>query len=349
MSLIKKLQKNTTIAQSALLKESKVWLPKQLITTDIPAINLALSGKFDGGMGPGILQIAGKSKRFKSKYALLLCDSFLKKFPDGAILFYDSEFGTPESYFDEMNVDNILHSPVQNIEALTIDIVQQFAEINKDGKDEDHLLVLLDSLGNVPSINELTNALEGKGVQDMTRAKAIKSLFRMIGPQIPVKNIYMVVINHTYDTIEKFSKEITGGGTGAEYNSNGIWIITAVQNKEEVEVSTGVTDDKGKEKVKKKTELVGFDFKIRIEKSRFLKQGTIIPITVSYEEGIDKWSGLLDLGIESGYITRPTLQTYALSSNPEDTYKKSEINDEFYNRLLKDTDFPLWIEKEYTL
>src|ERR1700735_481094 len=100
MSLKSKLLKKTTIEETASLEMSKVYEPKDIITTGIPALNVALSGDLFGGMGPGVLQIAGKSKMFKSKFALLIAECFQKKFPEGVVLIYDSEFGMPESYFN---------------------------------------------------------------------------------------------------------------------------------------------------------------------------------------------------------------------------------------------------------
>jgi hypothetical protein len=330
LKLLERLQKNSTIAETALLEHSILWEKKDIIVTRIPMLNVALSGSFDGGMGPGLLQIAGASKRFKSKFALEIADSFLKQFPDGVVLFYDTEFGTPQAYFGDMNKGNILHSPVANLEVMTHDLVKQFDGIERT----DRVLVIIDSLGNAPSIKEAADALAGKGTTDMTRAKAIKSMFRIIGPSIGLKNIYMIVINHTYKTLELYAKEVVGGGTGTEYNSNGIWIIGAEKN----------TEGEGKAR-----ELLGFNFKIKVEKSRFVKQDKVIPITVSFDSGIHKWSGMLDLAVDLGYVVRPTAQKYSLAHKPEISAKLIDLDDSFYQSLMNDTDFPLAVQKEFTL
>jgi hypothetical protein len=49
-------------------------------------------------------------------------------------------------------------------------------------------------------------------VADMTRAKQIKSLFRMVTPHLTMKDIPMIVVNHTYKTMEMFAKDVVGGG-----------------------------------------------------------------------------------------------------------------------------------------
>ena len=75
----------------------------------------------------------------------------------------------------------------------------------------DHIIVLVDSVGNLASKKEVEDALEGKSVADMTRAKQMKSLFRMITPHLTIKDIPMVVVNHTYKEIGLFPKDIVSG------------------------------------------------------------------------------------------------------------------------------------------
>jgi hypothetical protein len=97
MSLKEKLIKNSTIAFTATLEDSKIFTKKDVIPTTVPMINVALSGSVDGGLVPGITMLAGPSKHFKTGFALLMASAFLKKYSDGVILFYDSEFVTPQS------------------------------------------------------------------------------------------------------------------------------------------------------------------------------------------------------------------------------------------------------------
>ena len=93
--LIDKLKKNSTIKDTSVLSESKFFNAKDMIQTSVPMINVALSGKLDGGLIPGLTVFAGPSKHFKTAFALLLAKSFLEKYSDGIVLFYDSEFGSP--------------------------------------------------------------------------------------------------------------------------------------------------------------------------------------------------------------------------------------------------------------
>src|SRR5210317_1739561 len=104
MSIKDRLIKNSTIDLTSTLEDSKIFLKKDMIPTSVPMINVALSGSVDGGMTPGLTMLAGPSKHFKTGFALLLASSFIKKYPEGVVLFYDSEFGTPQGYFQTFGI-----------------------------------------------------------------------------------------------------------------------------------------------------------------------------------------------------------------------------------------------------
>jgi RecA/RadA recombinase len=210
MSLLEKIKKNSTIKDSAILSKSKFFTDKDMITTEVPMMNVALSGKLDGGLAPGLTMFAGPSKHFKTAFALLLAKSYMEKYPEAVMLFYDSEFGTPIKYFEtfEIDMDRVLHTPLTDIEQLKFDIMQQLADVNRGDK----LIIVLDSIGNLASKKEVEDALEGKSVADMSRAKQVKSLFRMVTPHLNLKDMPMIVVNHTYKEIGLFPKDIVGGG-----------------------------------------------------------------------------------------------------------------------------------------
>ncbi|NBQ48593.1 MAG: recombinase RecA, partial [Sphingobacteriia bacterium] len=95
-NLLNKLQKNSTIKDTEILSKSKFFNAKDLIQTQVPMINVALSGRLDGGLAPGLTVFAGPSKHFKTAFALMLAKSYMEKYEDAIVLFYDSEFGSPQ-------------------------------------------------------------------------------------------------------------------------------------------------------------------------------------------------------------------------------------------------------------
>lgn len=334
MSILDKIKKNTTIKESAILSQSKFFTKKDMIPTSIPAINIALSGRLDGGLTPGLTMWAGPSKHFKTAFSLLMARSYLDKYPDAALLFYDSEFGTPQSYFDSFGIDTerVLHTPITDLEQLKFDVMQQINSLDRG----DRVMIVIDSIGNLASKKEVEDALEQKSVADMSRAKQIKSLFRMVTPHLTIKDIPMVVVNHTYMEQGMFPKAIVSGGTGPYYSADNIFIL-------------------GRQQEKDGTEIVGYNFIINVEKSRYVKEKSKIPVTVSFDGGISKWSGLLDIALESGHVIKPSNGWYSKVNKEtgEIEDKKYRIKDtntrEFWLSIVTSKSFNDYVEKRYAI
>jgi RecA/RadA recombinase len=335
MSLKDKLIKNSTIDMTSTLTDSKIYTKKDVITTPVPMINVALSGTVDGGITPGLTMLAGPSKHFKTGFALLMASAFLKKYKEGVVLFYDSEFGTPQSYFNAFGIpfDSVVHTPITDIEELKFDIMQQINTLDR----KDQVMIVIDSIGNLASKKEVDDALDGKSVADMSRAKQLKSLFRMVTPHLTLKDIPMIVINHTYKEIGLYPKDIVGGGTGSYYGSDNIWILGRQQDK----------DDK---------EIKGYHFVINVEKSRYVREKSKIPITISYDGGINRWSGLLDVAIDGGYIVKPKAGWYATVNQQTGEVNTPSMragdivdNKEFWVKMFQETDLADHIEKKYKM
>lgn len=331
---LEKLKKNCRIAEADILADTKFFKPKDPVPTPVPMINVALSGSVDGGIVPGLLVLAGDSKTFKTTQALLQASTYMKKYPDAVLMFYDSEFGSPQAYFTSFGIDlnRVLHIPVKNIEELKFDIVHQLETIDK----KDRVFIILDSFGNIASKKEVDDAINENSAADMSRAKALKGLWRMITPYLTLKNIPMIAIGHTYDEQKLYGKQILSGGKGAYYGANAIWFISRSQEKDG-------------------TELIGYNFNIKIEKSRFVREASKIPLNVRFEGGISKWSGLLDVAIELGYVLKPKVGWYM----GYDPVNKKELtgnlraaqtsNKEFWENIFTNSNFADAIKQRYTL
>ena len=334
MSIMDKLKKNSRIKATSILADSKFFTEKDMITTPVPMINVALSGKIDGGLAPGLTVLAGPSKHFKTSFALLMASAYLAKYEDAVLLFYDSEFGSPQSYFRTFGIDleRVLHTPVVNIEELKFDIVNQLENIDKNDK----VIIIIDSIGNIASKKELEDAMNEKSVADMSRAKQLKSLFRMTTPYLTMKDIPCLAINHTYKEQGLFPKDIVSGGTGVYYSADNIWII-------------------GRQQDKVGTEIKGYHFVINVEKSRFVKEKSKIPISVSWEGGVQRWSGLLDVALDSGYVAKPSNGWYCRVDRDTGELVEPRVRErdtlkaEFWEPILNETDFKTAIERRFSI
>jgi hypothetical protein len=165
-------------------------------------------------------------------------------------------------------------------------------------------------------------------------------VFRIVTPHLKLKNIPMIVVNHTYMEIGMFPKAIVGGGTGAYYSADNIYIIGRQQEKDNKEDAKEVT---------------GYSFIINVEKSRFVKEKSKIPIEVSFDGGISPWSGLLDIALESGHVIKPKngwyqkvdMETGEIGDKnyrQDDTYTK-----DFWLPILKAKSFRTFIENKYMM
>lgn len=336
-----KLQQNSTIKETELLSESTIFL-NDLIDTEVPILNLAHSGRFNGGIGPGLTMIAGASKSFKTGFMLLHGRAFLKAREDGMLLAYINEFGSPEAYWNNADIplDNVVQTPIMNIEQATVDLAKQLDELTVD----DDVMFLFDSLGNLASVYEAKAAIKGDVKEDAgRRAKSIKSMFRIITPYLAIKKIPMIMVNHVYDSFDQYAPPTVSGGSGPYLSADNIWRISRKQ----------VTEEQDKKKI-----LTGFNFEIIIEKSRFVKEKSRFPINISFDEGIDKYTGIFELVEEAnliGQVTKggrggPATYTFLTPETGEiigDPFV--ELTDEQYETLLKDKYFNDWCTKKYTL
>lgn len=342
-SLAERLMKNSVVKGTTFLGQAKFYKETSTAPTDVPMINVALSGNIEEGISGGVGQIAAPSRHFKTLFGLILVKAFLDKHKDGVCLFYNNEFGSPETYFKGLDIDTsrVVEVMFTDIEIMKQDVVAQLDNI--DGKDK--VIILIDSLGMAASRKELDDVREEKVVGDMTRAKSLKAFFRQVTPYVKMKNIPLIAINHTYQTQEMYSKTVVGGGTGGVYASDWIWVIGKQQEKGKTVIGGKTVDAR-----------IGSNFIINIEKSRFVKEGAKIPIRVLLSGGLCKWSGLWDLAIQEGYITSPTKGYFARVDRTtgevdEKKFRKGEAENssEFWNKLFAETDFKDHIKEMFTL
>ena len=125
--------------------------------------------------------------------------------------------------------------------------------------------------------------------------------------------------------------------TGSYYSSDAIWILGRQQDKD----ADGIN---------------GYHFVINIEKSRYVKEKSKIPITVSFNGGINRWSGLLDVALDGGYIVKPKAGWYATVDKETGEVRQPSMragdivdNKEFWTKMFQDTDFAEYIKNTYKM
>lgn len=330
--LLKRLKGAGSIKTAEVLSESAFFNKKDVIPTNLPILNIAFSGSLKGGLIPGLTIFAGESKSFKTLLALYCMKAYLDKYPEGIAILYDSEFGITPEYLTANGIDasRVLHIPIEHVEQLKFDIVQRLEEIKRGDK----VFLLVDSLGNLASKKETEDAMNEKSVADMSRAKAIRSFLRIITPHLTMKDLPCIIVNHIYSTMELYSKVVIPGGTAVTYAANQIFVISKSQEKEG-------------------TDLVGWNFTINIHKSRYVREKAKFPFTVTYKKGISKWSGLMDIALQSGHVIKPSNGWYQrvdmeTGEVEEKKHRMTDTNDaSFWNPVLESPSFEEFIEKRF--
>jgi RecA/RadA recombinase len=322
-------------AGSTILSESDMFKEQDLVKTSLPIINVAYSGKIDGGFGSGLTILAGESKTFKTALALYCMRAYLEKHKDGIGILYDSEGGCNPQYIKSFGIDpdRIVHVPVEHVEQLKFDFVKKLEEIEKGDK----VFFLVDSIGQIASKKETDDASDEKSVADMTRAKAIRSLLRLVTVQLNKKLLPCFMINHVYQEMGLFPKVVIPGGTSVTYAANTIFVITKAQDKN----SNG--------------EIEGWHFTLNVHKSRFVREKSKFPFTVNYETGIKPYSGMLDMAIELGAVIKPSNGWYSrvdLTTGEVEDKKfraKDTESEDFWGPVLSCKMFSKKVEDRYML
>lgn len=314
------------------LDKSVIFDDSEMVPTPVPALNIILGGSPKAGIASGISILAAPSKHFKSSLGLLAVSSYMAAHKDAICLFYDSEFGAPKNFFASFGVDpsRVIHIPVDNLETFKFDIMRKLEEIKRGDK----VIIFVDSIGNTASKKEVEDAESEKSSADMTRAKVLKSIFRMITPTLALKSIPLIGVNHVYQEIgAMYPKTIMGGGTGPLYSAQNVIFVSRAQEKG----SDGDID--------------GYNFTLVAEKSRLVRERSKIALEVRYDGGINRWSGLLDLALEYGLVTKPNQGWYTRPFIEGD--KKWRAKDtncaEFWVPIFRDTNFIDCIEENFKI
>jgi hypothetical protein len=127
---------------------------------------------------------------------------------------------------------------------------------------------------------------------------------------------------------------VASHNTGGMYSANQVLIIGKSQEKDGAELS-------------------GFNFTINIEKSRFVREKSKFTFTVTFEGGINKWSGLMDMALELGFCAKPKQGWYAKVDTKtgeveEKNYRLKDTNNkEFWQPILDSKEFKEAIHKRY--
>ena len=239
-------------------------------------LNALVSGDIHGGIPSNkITALAGETATGKTFFALGMVKQFLADNPSGGVLYFESESALTKDMIESRGIDSqrMIILPVTTIQEFT----HQAVKVVENHTEDKPLMMCLDSLGMLSTTKEVGDISEGKETKDMTRAQLVKGCFRVLTLKLGKAGIPLLVTNHTYKQGgTMFPTDVMGGGSGLQYAASTIIFLS-------------------KRKEKEGTDVVGNVIHCKNFKSRLTKENKRVDVLLRYDQGLNRYYGLLEL------------------------------------------------------
>ena len=295
---------------------------ESFIDTGSYILNGLLSGSIYGGLPSNkITAFAGESATGKTFFVLGCVRQFLSDNPSGGVIYFESESALTKDMIESRGIDSsrMIILPVATVQEFRTQATKILEKhLEESEKDRPPMMICLDSLGNLSTSKEMEDVSDGKDTRDMTRAQMVKGTFRVLTLLGGKAKVPLVVTNHTYDQIGTlFPQKIMGGGTGLHYADSSIIFLS-------------------KKKEKEGTEVIGNVIHCRNYKSRLTKENKMIDVLLTYNEGLNRYYGLAELGEKYGIFKK--VSTRLEMPDGEKVFLKSILKkpDKYFTKEILD-------------
>ena len=260
------------------------------IDTGSYIFNALLSGSIYGGLPSNkITALAGESATGKTFFLMGVVKNFLDANPDAGVIYFESESALTKDLIVNRGIDpdRMLLMPVTTVQEFRTQAIKVLdTYLAQDESERKPLFMCLDSLGMLSTTKEVEDTAEGKEPRDMTRAQVLKAAFRVLTLKLGRAKVPMVVTNHTYDVVgSMFPQKEMGGGSGLKYAASSIIYLS-------------------KKKEKDGTEVIGNIIHCKNQKSRLTVENKMVDVRLTYDKGLDRYYGLLDLAEKCGVFKK---------------------------------------------
>ena len=260
------------------------------IDTGSYIFNALLSGSIYGGLPSNkITALAGESATGKTYFAMGIVKTFLDTNPDAGVIYFESERAiTKELIVNRgFDADRMVIFPVSTVQEFRHSVLKILdSYLTQNEADRKPLFLCLDSLGMLSTTKEMEDTAEGKETRDMTRAQVLKAAFRVMTLKLGRAKVPMLVTNHTYDVVgSMFPQKEMGGGSGLKYAASTIVYLS-------------------KKKEKDGTEVIGNIIHCKNHKSRLTVENKMVDVKLTYDKGLDRYYGLLELAEKHGVFKK---------------------------------------------
>ena len=254
------------------------------IDTGSYIFNALLSGSLYGGLPSNkITALAGESATGKTFFLMGIVKNFLDSNPDSGVIYFESESAITKQMVIDRGIDpeRMVILPVTTVQEFRTQSLKVLDSYLMKA-DKRPMLMCLDSLGMLSTTKEVEDTSSGKETRDMTRAQVLKAAFRVLTLKLGKAKIPMVITNHTYDVVgSMFPTKEMGGGSGLKYAASSIVYLS-------------------KKKEKDGSEVIGNIIHCKNHKSRLTQENKMVDVRLTYNKGLDKYYGLLDLALKYG-------------------------------------------------
>ena len=285
-SFLKNIVKEIDNDYAGLLSEGGVGDIESFVDTGSYIFNALVSGSIYKGVPSNkITALAGESGTGKTFFCLGVVQSYLRDNPDAGVVYFESEAAVTKQMIDDRGIDGsrmilVPVTTVQEFRTQAIKVLDKYLEQNE--ADRKPIMLCLDSMGMLSTTKEIDDTADGKETRDMTRAQVLKAAFRVLTLKLGRAKVPMVVTNHTYDVVgSMFPTKEMGGGSGLKYAASSIVYLS-------------------KKKEKDGTEVIGNIVHCKNHKSRITVENKMVDVRLTYDKGLDKYYGLLDLALKYG-------------------------------------------------
>jgi len=295
------------------------------IDTGSYILNAVLSGSIHGGVPNNkITAFAGESATGKTFFVLGIVKSFLDSHPEAGVMYYDTEAAVTRQMMEERGIDTkrVIVAEMDTIQRFRTHAIKTLEYYEKSGKDRPPFMMVLDSLGLLSTTKEMEDTSEGKETRDMTKAQVIKAAFRVLTLKLAKVKVPLLVTNHVYAAVGSYvpTNEISGG-SGLKYAASTIAMLSKKKDKDS------------------NNDVVGNIIKVKMHKSRLSKENGQVEVRLSYDKGLDRYYGLLELA-EKYNIIKKVSTRYEMPNGAKLFGKEINTNPEKYftDDLLKQLD-----------
>jgi len=260
------------------------------IDTGSYIFNALLSGSLYGGLAANkITALAGEMATAKTYLAMGIVKTFLDKDPNAGVIYFESESAITKQMVIDRGIDpnRMVIMPVTTVQEFRTQALKVLdSYLVQHETERKPLFLCLDSLGMLSTTKEVEDTADGKETRDMTRAQVLKAAFRVLTLKLGRAKVPMVVTNHTYDVVgSMFPQKEMGGGSGLKYAASSIIYLT-------------------KKKEKDGTEVVGNIIHCKNHKSRLTVENKVVDVRLTYNKGLDRHYGLLELAEKHGIFKK---------------------------------------------